>query len=367
MSDYYIILGINRDASLSEIKKAYQKMARKFHPDINPGDKEAEKRFKEINEAYEVLKEPDKRQQYDNFGTISGNFGTHQGTDFEGFDFTTTGTSSFGDIFESIFGVGVRGSFQTLHRPGKPELGEDLHYTINLSFLDAARGIETPIQLVHKETCLSCGGQGIKTDSSTIKCPTCKGNGRIFRQTGFMKFASACPACNGSGFLPGESCPACHGEGRVDAVARIQVKIPAGVDHNSRVRINGRGNIGRLGDAPGDLIITIQVSPHKFFKRNGANLELLLPVTYLEAALGARVEVPTLDGTTLVKIPPSTPSGHRLRIKNKGIVDPRTRVTGDMIIEIKIIPPPVKDIEVRHMLKRIEEKAPYNPRAEFEP
>jgi molecular chaperone DnaJ len=367
MSDYYDILGINRKASLAEIKKAYQKMARKFHPDLNPGDNEAEKRFKEINEAYEVLKEPGKRQQYDNFGTISGHYGAHQGADFEGFDFTTTGTSSFVDIFESIFGIGGRGSSQGLQRAGKPEPGEDLHYLMNVSFLDAARGIETPIRLVHKETCLACSGRGIKVDSSAIDCPTCKGSGRIFRQTGFMKFASTCPTCNGRGLLPGENCPTCYGEGRVDAVTRIQVKIPAGVDHNSRVRINGRGNTGRLGGPPGDLIITIQVSPHKFFNRNGANLELLLPVTYLEAALGARVEVPTLDGTTLVKIPPSTPSGHRLRIKARGIVDPRSRVPGDMIIEIKIIPPPVKDIEVRQMLKKIEEKAPYFPRAEFEP
>ncbi len=368
MNDYYDILGVNRKASLSEIKKAYRKLARKYHPDLNPGDEAAEKKFKEINQAYEILKDQEKRRQYDTFGTAGGNFRRGKGfTNFEGFDFTTTGTSTFGDIFETIFGSGGRYQAQPQERIRRPEPGEDLRYAMNLNFLDAANGLETPIQIVRKEPCSTCKGKGIKPDSPRTACPMCKGSGRIQKQTGFMKFASNCPNCGGSGQLPGENCHGCHGEGRVDRVTRIKVKIPAGVDNNSRVRIAGKGNAGRFGGPVGDLIITINVSPHKFFKRAGANLEIVVPVTYLEAALGAKVQVPTLDGTTLLKIPPSTPSGQKLRLKNKGIVDPKTNNKGDMIIEIKIVPPPVKDIEVRNLLKKIEDKAPYNPRTDLEP
>jgi len=367
MSDYYDILGVNKKASLSEIKKAYRKLARKYHPDLNPGDAVAEKKFKEINEAYEVLKDPEKRKQYDTFGSLSGNFRRGRPhSNFEGFDFTSTGSSSFGDIFETIFGSGRQQS-QARGREKRPEQGEDLLYSINLSFIDAARGLETPIQVVRKEKCEICSGSGIEPGSSKVSCPVCKGSGRIQKQTGFMKFASPCPNCGGSGFLPGKNCQTCHGEGRMDKVTRIKARIPAGVDNNSKVRIAGKGNAGRFGGGIGDLIITINVSSHKFFKRSGANLEIVLPVTYLEAALGAKVEVPTLNGKALLKIPPSTSSGQKLRLKNKGIINPKTKSTGDMLIEIKIVPPPVKDIEVRRLLNEIEKKAPYNPRTGFEP
>ncbi|MCK5058809.1 MAG: molecular chaperone DnaJ [Candidatus Aminicenantes bacterium] len=366
MSDYYDILGVNKKASFSEIKKVYRKLARKYHPDLNPGDAIAEKKFKEINQAYEILKDPEKRKQYDTFGSLGGNFGRSRGhSNFEGFDFTSTGSSSFGDIFETIFGSGSQQS-QTRGRDRKPEPGEDLLYSINLGFVDAAKGLETPIQVVRKEKCTTCSGKGIEPGSLKMTCPVCKGNGRIQKQTGFMKFASTCVNCGGSGFLPGENCRACHGEGRVDKVTRIKARIPAGVGNNSRVRIAGKGNAGKFGGAIGDLIITINVSLHKFFKRSGVNLEIILPVTYLEAALGAKVEVPTLNGETLLKIPPSTSSGQKLRIKNKGIINPKTKITGDMLIEIKIVPPPVKDIEVRRLLKEIEKKAPYNPRTGLE-
>jgi len=367
MSDYYDILGVNKKASLPEIKKTYRKLARKYHPDLNPGDAIAEKKFKEINQAYEVLKDPEKRKQYDTFGSLGGNFrrgGTH--SDFEGFDFTSTGASSFGDIFETIFGSGRQQS-QTGGKDKKSEQGEDLLYSINLGFVDAAKGLETPIQVVRKEKCTTCSGKGIDPGSSRVTCPVCKGSGRIQKQTGFMKFASTCVNCGGSGFLPGKNCRACHGEGRIDKVTRIKTRIPAGVANNSKVRIAGKGNAGRFGGGIGDLIITISVSPHKFFKRSGSDLEIILPVTYLEAALGAKVEVPTLNGNTLLKIPPSTSSGQKLRIKNKGIINPKTKSTGDMLIEIKIVPPPVKDIEVRRLLKEIEKKAPYNPRTGLEP
>jgi molecular chaperone DnaJ len=366
MSDYYKILGVGKKASLSDIKKAYRKLARKYHPDLNPGDKESEKKFKNITEAYETLKDPEKRKQYDMFGTVGGNYrtGGRAGSPFEGFDFTSSGSSSFGDIFETIFGSHGQSHTQNKEQR-KPEQGEDLRYSINLSFLDAAHGIETPIQLTRKEACKSCGGKGIERNSSRVTCPRCNGSGKIQKQTGFMKFASPCSSCSGTGYLPGRNCSTCGGEGRVDNVSKIRIRIPAGVDNDSKVRINGKGNAGRFGGPIGDLIISITVPKHKFFKRDGANLEVTLPITYLEAALGAKVEVPTLDGHTRLKVPPGTSSGQKLRLKGKGVLNPKSKNKGDMIVEIKIVPPPTTDIEVRKLLQKIEKKAPYNPRKDM--
>jgi molecular chaperone DnaJ len=364
MMDYYQTLGINKKASLSEIKRAYRKLARKYHPDLNPGDKIAEKKFKDITEAYEVLKDSEKRNQYDTFGTVGGNFQTKGGaTGFDGFNFNTSGSSSFGDIFETIFGGGIHN--RTKNRPKQPEKGEDLHYSMSLNFLDAAMGIETPIQIVRKEVCDSCKGKGFEPKSTRVNCQVCKGSGRIQKQTGFMKFASVCSHCGGTGQTPGKQCQICDGDGRKDKVTKIKVKIPAGVEDNSKVRIPKKGNAGRYGGPTGNLIITINVSPHKFFKRDGSKLEIVLPVTYLEAAMGAKVEVPTLDGTTLLKIPPNTSSGQKLRLKGKGIVSPKTKTKGDMMVEIKIIPPSITNIEVRNLLKEIEKIAPYNPREDL--
>ncbi|MCP4154277.1 MAG: molecular chaperone DnaJ [bacterium] len=359
MSDYYKTLGVNKKASLTDIKKAYRKLARKYHPDLNPGDKAAEKRFKEITEAYEVIKDPEKRKQYDMFGsTANYRSGGRGASGFDGFDFNSTGNSSFGDIFETIFG----GNSRSYDKPKRPERGEDLHYSINLSFLDAAKGIETPIQIVRKESCTSCDGKGVERNSTKVTCTVCNGSGRVQKQTGFMKFASVCTNCGGTGHMPGKNCKTCHGEGRGDNVTKIRTRIPPGVDDSSKVKIAHKGNAGRFGGPSGDLIITINVSPHKFFKRNAANLEIQLPVTYFEAAMGGKVEVPTLDGMTLLKIPPGTSSGQKLRLKGKGILNPKTKAKGDMMIEIKIVPPPTKDIEIRKLLKKIDKKAPYNPR-----
>jgi molecular chaperone DnaJ len=366
MSDYYKILGVSKKASLADIKKAYRKLARTYHPDLNPGDKVSEKKFKEITEAYEVLKDPEKRKQYDMFGRVGGNYrgSGRSGSPFDGFDFNTSGSHSFGDIFETIFGGGG-GPGTTGQNRRKPEPGEDLRYSINLSFVDAAQGIETPIQMVRKEPCAVCSGKGIDPSASKITCPRCRGIGKVQKQTGFMKFSSPCGSCGGSGTIPGKNCNACGGEGRVDNVNKIRARIPAGVDNDSTVKLGGKGNAGRFGGSTGDLIITINVSGHKFYKRSGSNLEIQLPVTYLEAALGGKVEVPTLEGTTLLKIPPGTASGQKLRLKGKGIIHPKTKSKGDMIVEIKIVPPPTTDLEVRKLLKKIEKKAPYNPREAF--
>jgi len=360
-------LGVSKKATVIDIKKAYRKFARKYHPDLNPGDKIAEKKFKEITEAYEVLKDPKKRKHYDTFGSIGGDFrrGKAQ-SNFEGFDFNTSGSSSFGDLFETLFGAKGDLKTNTRVKTNKPSRGEDLRYSITLSFEDAAHGIETPIQIAHKEACADCKGRGIEKNSPKITCKICNGTGHLQKQTGFMKFSSLCNNCGGSGILPGKNCPVCHGQSRLDKVTKIMIKIPSGVDDNSKLRIAGKGNAGKFAGKPGDLIITIKVEPHKFFKRNGSNLEIILPVTFTEAALGSKIKVPALNGSTLLKIPPSTKSGQKFRIKNKGIPHPKTGSRGDLIIDIKIIPPPIKDIEIRELLKQMEEKAPYNPRKELE-
>jgi len=365
MSDYYKILGINKKSTAAEIKKAYRKLARKYHPDLNPGDKNAEKKFKEITEAYEVLNDPEKRKKYDMYGDLGAfsNNGRTSGRNFDGFDFNRSGSSSFGDIFETIFGSGFEGNRRTSsNATNKPLRGEDLRYSISLSFIDAVKGIETAIQINRKVSCNTCRGTGIDPSSSKVKCPYCNGTGKTQKQTGFMKFAAPCSSCGGTGSLPGSNCKVCHGDGRVDKLTKIRVRIPKGVDDQSKVRIPNKGNAGKHGGPAGNLIITINVTKHRYFTRNGMNLEIILPITFAEAALGNKVEVPTLDGKTLLKIPPSTSSGQRMRLKGKGVTNNKTRKTGDMIVEIKIVPPSVKDIEVRKLLKKIEEKAPYNPR-----
>lgn len=374
MKDYYEILGVGRNASINDIKKAYRKLARKYHPDLNPGDKTAEQRFKEINEAHETLKDPEKKKQYDLYGSLGahgpgpGAGGPGRGGDFEGFDFNSSGSSTFGDIFETIFGNMGEPRARSGRRPGGrrgPEPGEDLHYSMNLSFMDAANGIETTIQVSHRQPCAACKGKGIDAASKQSTCPTCGGRGRVQKQSGFMKFGSVCPNCGGSGVLPGAPCRACGGDGRVETTSRLRVRIPAGVDNDSKVRIAGKGNAGRDGGPAGDLIITIRVAPHKVFRRSGHDLEMTLPVTYAEAALGAKIEIPTLEGSALFKVPPGTACGQRLRLKGKGIVNPKTRENGDLYVEIRIVPPSTKDLKVRELLKEIERVAPYDPREEL--
>jgi molecular chaperone DnaJ len=367
MKEYYQILGVGQKATLAEIKKSYRKLARKFHPDLNPNDKEAERRFKEITEAYEVLKDPEKRKQFDTYGRVGADFkkGGNHGP-FEGFDFNTTGDASFGDIFETIFGGGFQGQNASAGREqSQTSRGEDLHYSMSLSFLDAVKGLETPIQLTRKVPCQVCGGRGAQPSGSPTRCPTCAGTGKVQKQMGFMKFASPCPTCNGRGTISEKACQSCSGSGRIDSVDRIKVRIPPGVEDGSKLRIPQKGNAGQKGGQSGDLIISITVASHPFFARQQNNLAITLPVTFTEAALGAKVEVPTLDGKAMLKIPPGSASGQKLRLRGKGITDPKTATPGDMVATLKIVPPPTKDLAVRELLKKLEQIAAYNPREDL--
>jgi molecular chaperone DnaJ len=363
--DYYKILGVDRRSSAIDIKKAYRKLARKYHPDLNPGDKSAEAKFKEIQEAYSVLSDPKKKSQYDQFG-FAGDIppGGQQGpsaSGFEGFDFSGSGTSSFRDFFETIFGGGGAGPQTRI----QPERGEDLIYTMKVGFEDAIRGLQTKIRLTRMVSCSSCQGSGTTSGGRQRACPSCGGSGRTIMQKGFMKFSSACPACGGSGAAAGEDCPGCSGQGLIQKTELINVRIPGGIDDGSKVRIPEKGNAGRRGGPPGDLYIMIEVTPHPLFKREGSNIYVKVPITVPEATLGAKIEVPTIEGTSTIKIPPGTKSGQKFRLREKGVPLSGRRAKGDEFVEVTIIPPPFADQRVRELMKELEKIAGENPRTDM--
>ncbi len=366
--NYYQTLGVSKGASVTEIKKAYRKLARKFHPDLNPGDKTAEAKFKEIQEAYSVLSDAKKKAQYDQFGFVGdhppgagGGHGRAASSGFEGFDFSDYGSSTFRDFFDNIFG-GAGGGTSSARSAGLAVRGEDLHYTMKIGFEDAIHGVQTKIRLSRSIACETCGGRGFSKAKGKQSCPSCGGSGRSFIQRGFMKFSAECPACAGTGAAPGNPCSACRGQGAVQKSELISVRIPAGVDSGSKVRIPGRGNAGRNGGPQGDLFISIEVSSHPVFRREGANVHLKLPITVPEATLGAKIEVPTPWGITTIRIPPGTKSGQKFRIKDQGIPLPGKKTRGDEYAEVYIVPPPFEDQRIRELMKELERIAGPNPR-----
>jgi molecular chaperone DnaJ len=362
--DYYQVLGVSRAAPAAEIKKAYRRLARKFHPDLNPGDKSSEARFKDIQEAYAVLSDAKKKAHYDQFGFAGdlppsgpGGGPGPEGSGFEGFDFSDSGSSSFRDFFENIFGG--RGPAEEAAGPAP---GEDLHYTMNVGFEDAVRGLETRIRLNRLVSCEECGGAGTAASGRPGACPTCRGTGRAQLQRGFMKFSSPCPACGGTGRTRGEPCAGCGGEGLVSRSELVTVRIPAGVDTGSKVRVPGKGNAGRHGGPPGDLYILIEVSSHPVFRREGANIHVRVPVTVPEVTLGGKIEVPTLDGKATIRIPPGTKSGQKFRLRDQGAPLAGRKTRGDAFVEVFIVPPPFQDQRVRELMKELEKVSGPNPR-----
>lgn len=320
--DYYEILGVGRDATDEDMKRAYRKLAHRYHPDKNQGDKESEERFKEVNEAYEALSDPEKRRKYDLFGHGAGVGG------FEGF-----GAGGFGDIFEDIFedffGAGTKGR-------RRAERGTDLRYNLELSFEEAAFGLETKINIPRMETCSSCNGTGAKSSTKVSVCPTCKGNGQIRFQQGFFTLSRTCTHCNGEGRIISDPCDKCQGRKRVRKERTISLKVPPGVETGSRLKLSDEGEAGINGGPPGDLYIVITVREHPFFIREGNDIICQVPVSFVKAALGGKVEVPTLTGTVSLNIPPGTQPGSKLRIKGRGIADVRGYGIGDQVVKMTI-------------------------------
>ncbi|HUI54409.1 MAG TPA: molecular chaperone DnaJ [Bryobacteraceae bacterium] len=379
--DYYETLDVPRKASTEDIRKAYRKLARKYHPDLNPGDKSAEERFKNVQEAYDILSDSKKRQMYDQYGFYSesgfagtgpgqGGQGPHPGMDFNGFDFSdffqgATGSGGrrtdtgggFRDVFSQFFGG--RGA-QQQPQP-EPEKGGDLEYVMDIDFWQAIKGMQARLNITRYEVCGTCHGSGTSS-AGEVTCPQCKGTGNVSQMAGAMKFSLTCPRCGGSGKLR-NACPTCGGDGRVTHTEAVEVRIPPGARNGSRLRVPGKGNAGSMGAPPGDLYITTKVEEHPFFRREGDNIEIQVPVAVWEAALGAKIEVPTIDGRTLLKIPQGTTNGQRFRLREKGVLNSRTNQRGDQIVEVSIAAPDPRDERTRELLRELAKLHPEDPRA----
>ncbi|MBA2689403.1 MAG: molecular chaperone DnaJ [Burkholderiales bacterium] len=341
--DYYEVLGVNRDASEEDIKKAYRKLAMKYHPDRNPDSPKSEEHFKEAKEAYEVLTDGEKRAAYDRFGHA----GVEQqaagaGAGFGGF------TDAFGDIFSDIFGAGPRGR-SNVYR------GADLRYNLEIGLEEAARGLETKIRIPTMEACETCHGSGAKPGTSPTTCPTCSGQGQVRLQQGFFSIQQTCPRCHGTGKVVAEPCKTCAGAGRIKRQKTLSVKIPAGVDEGDRIRLSGEGESGVNGGPPGDLYVVIQIRPHSVFQREQNDLHCEMPVSFSVAALGGEIDIPTLDGHAKIKIPPETQSGQVFRLRGKGIKGVRNSTYGDLLCHV-VVETPVKLTErQKELLREFEE------------
>ena len=361
--DYYEILGVRRGASDKEIKQAYRRLARKHHPDVNPNNKAAEAKFKEITEAHKVLSDPAKRRQYDQFGHqpfgVGHEAGPRPGAGPAGFDFSQLDLGGHGgieDLFSDIF------SRRGQEAKTGPSKGEDLHYTIDLEFKNAVRGLPTEISLERHAPCPSCLGTGAGTGGQFHACPACDGSGRARGKLGLFSGHQACPRCKGTGKLPSSSCSSCHGAGTVLKAERITVKIPPGVENGSNVRVQGKGHMGRLGGPSGDLYIVTRVRPHPFFERKGDNIYCEVPITVTEAALGAKIEVPTVDGKASMRIPPETCSGQVFRLRGMGVPHLKGSGRGDQFVTVKIVLPQNLDTQSQELFRELGRLHPEDPR-----
>lgn len=350
--DYYEVLGVEKSADDASIKKAYRQLAKKLHPDVNPGDKSAEEKFKEVNEAYQVLSDPQKRAAYDQYG--------FDGPQAQGFGGGAGGFGGFGgfdglnvdDIFSSFFGGGMH------RQQNGPVPGDDLRYDITLTFEEAAKGCEKQITLVRDEACDVCHGTGAKPGTSPQTCPTCGGTGqvRITQNTAFGRIQNVrtCSNCHGTGKVIAEPCAKCGGRGKVRASKRRSIKIPAGIDNGQVLTIRGQGEAGERGGEPGDLLVVVTVRSHKLFKRDGANLYLELPITFTQAALGAEIDIPTLDKPLKYQVPESTQPGQTFRIRGKGIPLLRGTGNGDLFVTVSIDVPKKLSDKQKDLLRQFD-------------
>ncbi len=343
--DYYEVLGVRRDATDQEIKQAFRRLAIKYHPDKNQGDPDAEERFKELNDAYQVLSQPDVRARYDRFGHAGVGAGAAAGAGFG------QGFPDIENLFD-MFGMGDIFGSRTGRRAG-PRRGSDLRYDIDLTLEEAAAGLKTKIRVPRLETCESCRGTGAAEGSQPARCSTCAGSGQVRYQQGFFSVARTCSTCRGSGKVIRDVCRACWGEGRVEREKTLEIKVPAGVDNGSRLRIAGEGEAGELGAPRGDLYVIVHVKEHDFFERRDANLYCTVPISFAQAALGAELTVPTLDGPEKLKVAEGTQSGSVFRVKGKGMPVVGGRGRGDLYVGVNVITPTNLSREQRQLLEEL--------------
>jgi molecular chaperone DnaJ len=345
---YYEILEVSRDAGGEVIKKSYRKLAMKYHPDHNPGDAEAEACFKEAAEAYEVLSDQQKRQIYDTYG--------HEGLKNTGY----SGPGNAGDIFSNInemfgdlFGFGGRSRRRD---PNAPVQGDDLRYDLEISFLDAVHGVEKEVEITKRETCWTCEGSGARPGHKAHTCPTCNGRGQVIRSQGFFQVSSTCPQCHGSGQVISDPCADCNGQGLVNRKKRVKLKIPAGVDTGSRMRLTGEGEGGRRGGPSGNLYVLIHVLEHEFFLRDGQVVFLHFPMPMVKAALGCEIEVPTIHGSSKLKIPAGTQAGKRFTLRREGVPSLRGGSRGDMVVEVQVQTPTKLTKKQKELLQEFDDQ-----------
>ncbi|SEG38400.1 molecular chaperone DnaJ [Billgrantia desiderata] len=348
--DYYEVLGVERGADTKEIKKAYRRLAQKYHPDRNPDDDKAAEKFREVSEAYEILSDGEKRAAYDQFGH-AGVDGQAGGFGAGGFGGAGAGGFSdiFGDVFGDIFGGGGRRS------PHAPQRGSDLRYNLELDLESAVAGTTVDIRVPRHVECSRCDGEGAEPGSTKETCPTCNGLGQVRMQQGFFAVQQTCPTCHGSGVHIKVPCHKCHGEGRVRETRTLSVKIPAGVDTGDRIRLNGEGESGINGGPPGDLYVQVAIKPHRIFQRDGKHLQCEVPINFVDAALGGELEVPTLDGRVKLKIPPETQTGKLFRLRGKGVKPVRGGPPGDLLCKVVVETPVNLSEDQKALLRQFQE------------
>lgn len=356
--DLYQCLELQHGASEPEVKKAYKRLARKFHPDLNPGDKHSEERFKEISEAYATLSDPAKKKQYDTYGSVGPQQPHGPDVHFTGYDFDSgaVGATGFEDLFETFLHTAQR------RADSGPQPGQDLVYPITIALQEAYSGKKARIAVSHTVACGACKGQGRVAPSRKKPCPKCSGSGKVGVSKGPFSFARTCEACGGAGQDPGDPCPSCAGAGSREETDTVEVSIPAGVDTGSRVRLKGKGQAGMRGGPPGDLYIETHVAPDPVFQREGPHLKVRVPITFPEAVLGARIEVPTLSGGAVLKVPPGTSSSQIFRLRERGMPALRGGSAGDLLVEVGLVAPPVVDERSKELLREFQRLNPENPR-----
>jgi molecular chaperone DnaJ len=362
--DYYEILGLQKSASADEIKKAYRKLAVKYHPDKNPGDKEAEEKFKELGQAYEALSDPQRRAAYDQYGHAAFDPRSRVGGGGGG------GFHDPFDIFREVFGGGGGSLFEDLFGggssdPSAPQRGADLRYDLEISFREAAMGCEKQIRLSKLESCDACRGTGAERGSSRKTCSTCGGRGQVVSSRGIFSIAQTCPRCEGTGSMVEKPCRTCRGSGRREKVSKITLRIPPGVDTGSRLRSAGNGEAGARGGRPGNLYVILHVKPHELFEREGDDLLCEVPISFVQATLGTELEVPTLSGSALIKVPAGTQSGTVFRLKGRGVRNVQGYGTGDLHVRVTVEVPTRLNASQRQKLQEFADlcDASVNPRA----